>query len=94
LVSPSSLLRCSLLVAAPAVDSRLEMGPLLWAPLEEEGLLLVDEEAGRRRLAFVEVVTAEEMMGMALWWRSSAAVVGFSRCGWRLEGKWGYYDVG
>ena len=87
LVSPSSLLRCSLLVAAPAVDSRLEMGPLLWAPLEEEGLLLAGEEAGRRRLASVEAVAAEEMMGTALWWRNSAAVMGFSRCGWRLEGK-------
>jgi hypothetical protein len=53
LVSPSSLLRCSLLVAAPAVDSRLEMGPLLWAPLEEEGLLLAGEEAGRRRLSLL-----------------------------------------
>jgi len=94
LVSPSSLLHCSLLVAASAVDSRLEMGPFLWAPLEEEGLMLVNEEAGRRRLAFVEVVAAEEIMGMALWWRSSAAVVGLSRCGWRLEGKWGYCDVG
>jgi len=78
LVSPSSLLRCSLLVVALAVDSWLEM----W-PLEEEGLLLAGEEAGRRRLASVEAVAAEEMMGTALWWRSSAAVVGFSRCGWR-----------
>jgi len=94
LVSPSSLLRCSPMVAAPAVDSRLEMGPLMWAPLEEGGLLLAGEEAGRRRLASVEAVAAEEMMGTALWWRSSAAVVGFSRCGRRLEGKWGCCDVG
>jgi hypothetical protein len=59
------------------------MWPFMWAPLEEEGLLLAGEEAGRRRLASVEAVATKEMMGMALWWRSSAAVVGFSRCGWR-----------
>jgi hypothetical protein len=39
------------------------VGLLLWAPLEEGGLLLVGEEAGRRRLAPVEVVAAEEAAG-------------------------------
>jgi hypothetical protein len=48
---------------------------------------LAGEEAGRRRLTPVEAVAAEEMMGTALWWRNSAAVMGFSRCGWRLEGN-------
>lgn len=52
------------------------------------------EEVGRRWLASVESIAAEEMMGMALWWRSSAVVVGFSRCGWQLEVKWGRCDVG
>jgi hypothetical protein len=41
----------------------LGVGLLLWAPLEEGGLLLVGEEAGRRRLAPVEVVAAEEAAG-------------------------------
>ena len=54
---------------------------------------MAGEEAGRRRPAPVEVVAAEEMMGTALWWRNSAAVMGFSRCGWRLEGKWGCCDL-
>jgi hypothetical protein len=52
--------------------------------------LLAGEEAGRWRLVSVEAVAAEKMMGRALWWRSAAAIVGFSRCGWRLEGKRGY----
>jgi len=39
-LSLSLSVHCSLLVAGPAVDSRSEMRPLLWAPLEEERLLL------------------------------------------------------
>ena len=34
-----------------------------WASLEEGGLLLAGEEAGRRRLAPVEAVAAEEAAG-------------------------------
>ena len=41
----------------------------------------------------MEAVAAEEMMGTTLWWRNSAAVMGFSRCGWRLERKWGCCDL-
>jgi hypothetical protein len=41
----------------------LGVGLLLWAPLEEGGLLLAGEEAGRRRLASVEAVAAEEAAG-------------------------------
>jgi hypothetical protein len=55
---------------------------------------LAGEEAGRWRLVSVEAIAAEKMMGRALWWRSSAAIVGFSRFGWRLEGKRGCCDVG
>jgi len=46
--------------ADPAVGSQLGVGLLLWASLEEGGLLLAGEEAGRRRLAPVEAVAAEE----------------------------------
>ena len=60
---PSFWFVSSLSVADPAVGSRLGVGLLLWAPLEEGGLLLVGEEAGRRRLAPVEVVAAEEAAG-------------------------------
>jgi hypothetical protein len=46
--------------ADPAVGSQLGVGLFLWASLEEGGLLLAGEEAGRRRLAPVEAVAAEE----------------------------------
>jgi len=60
---PSFWFVSSLLVADPAVGSWLGVGLLRWAPLEEGGLLLVGEEAGRRRLAPVEPVAAEEAAG-------------------------------
>ena len=60
---PSFWFVSSLLVADPAVVPRLGVGLLLWAPLEEGGLLLAGEEAGRRRLASVEAVAAEEAAG-------------------------------
>ena len=43
LVSLFLSVHCSLLVAGPAVASRSEMRPLLWAPLEEDGLMLAGE---------------------------------------------------
>ena len=57
---PSFWFVSSLPVADPAVGSRMGVGLPLWAPLEEGGLLLAGEEAGRRRLAPVEAVIAEE----------------------------------
>jgi hypothetical protein len=60
---PSFWFVSSLPVADPAVGSRLGVGLLRWAPLEEGGLLLVGKEARRRRLAPVEPVAAEEAAG-------------------------------
>ncbi|KAL9371954.1 hypothetical protein Peur_037094 [Populus x canadensis] len=52
-----------------------EVGLLLWASLEEGGLLLVGEEAGRRRLAPLEAVAAKESpKNRDCWWRRTVTM--------------------